>query len=137
MLHHAAVLHVSARSHLVPLKAQFLLVVFHFQVHWPGTQLVQALTRVHHVFDFVDHTVLDSCILGFPLVVLLVLHIGKVLHVGLQLLEKNETESYQSLSVYLLQIFSFLHSSDVQEYVVLFLQNCWITFNEGLDELGE
>ena len=77
VLHHAAVLIVRACSHLVPLEAQLLLIVFHFQVDRARAQFVQPLTRVHHVFDFLDYVVVvcSSCIVDFPLIVLLVLHI--------------------------------------------------------------
>lgn len=55
------------------------------------------------------------------LVVLGVLHIGELLDIGLQLLQKYETKSYQGFRLYLSQFFGFFYQIDIQEDVVLLL----------------
>ena len=49
-------------------------------------------------------------------------HIGQVLYVGLELLEKYKTEGDQSFRFDILQVFGLFHCINVQEDVILLLQ---------------
>ena len=49
-------------------------------------------------------------------------HIGQVLHVGLELLEENETEGDQGLRLDILKVLGLFHRIDVQEDVILLLK---------------
>ena len=63
------------------------------------------------MLDFVDHIVIR--LVSLAIVVILVPHIGQVLHVGLELLEEDEAESDECFRLNVLQVLSLLHRIDV------------------------
>ena len=63
------------------------------------------------MLDFVDHIIIR--LVSLAIVVILVPHIGQVLHVGLELLEEDEAESYECFRLDVLQVLGLLHRIDV------------------------
>ena len=91
---------------------------------------------IHRIFNFVDDVGI-GCVLVLPHVVFLVFHVGKVLHVWLQLLEQDQAEGDQCLAVHLTYILSILDRINIKEDVVLFLQNLWVLLHKALYELRQ
>ena len=106
-------------------------------MHGPRAKLVQTRARIHDILDFLDNTILHSAIIHFPMIILLVLHIWQVLHVWLQLLQKDEAKGYKCLRLDVLEVFCFLDGVDIQEDVVLLLEYWRITLDKRLDELRQ
>ena len=63
------------------------------------------------MLDFVDHIVIR--LVSLAIVVILVSHIGQVLHVWLELLEEDEAEGDECFRLDILQVLGFLHRIDV------------------------
>ena len=97
--------------HSSTIEAQLVLVFFHFEVDSPLLQLLQAHALIESMFDFMDHIVIR--LIGLAIVVILVPHIGQVLHVGLELLEKDEAESDECFRLHILQVLGLLDRIDV------------------------
>ena len=74
-------------------------------------QLLQAHALIESMLDFVDHIVI--LLVSLALVVILVPHIRQILHVWLELLEKDEAEGDECFRLDVLQILGLLHRIDV------------------------
>ena len=74
-------------------------------------QLLQTHALIESMFDFMDHIVIR--LVSLAIVVILVPHIRQVLHVGLELLEKDEAEGDECFRLDVLQVLGLLHRIDV------------------------
>ena len=97
--------------HSTTIEAQLVLIFFHLEVDGPLLQLLQAHAIIESIFDFMDHIVV--LLISLAIVVILVPHIGQVLHVGLELLEKDEAESDECFRLNILQVLGLLDRIDV------------------------
>ena len=98
-------------GHSSAIEAQLVLVFFHLEVDGPLLQLLQAHALIESMLDFVDHIVIR--LVSLAIVVILVPHIGQVLHVGLELLEEDEAEGDECFRLDVLQVLGLLHRIDV------------------------
>ena len=77
----------------------------------PLLQLLQAHALIESMLDFVDHIVIR--LVSLAIIVILVPHIGQVLHIWLELLEEDEAESDECFRLDVLQVLGLLHRIDV------------------------
>ena len=102
---------VASHATRPPIEAQFVLVFLHLEVDSALLQLCQTLALIEGVLDLVDHIIVAHVSLA-P-VVILVPHIRQILHVWLELLEKDEAEGDECFRLHVLQILGLLHRIDV------------------------
>ena len=108
------VLHTRFTSHPChssAIEAQLVLIFFHLEVDGPLLQLLQAHALIESMLDFVDHIVIR--LVSLAIVVILVPHIGQVLHIWLELLEEDEAEGDECFRLNVLQVLGLLHRIDV------------------------
>lgn len=110
-LEHMAIFALDVLVGLSPMNVFFVFVI----------RLFSLLHRFTVIFQFLRSHLVGERVLVLALVVRLMSGVGQVSYVRLQLLEENETQSYNGLVTYFANVFCLLDRIDVEEHVRLLL----------------